>query len=122
MGEHFVLPTIARSGLFRFPHPAFSQTIHAFDAVGNLLRRTISDAHGIKEYCYTYDALSQLVSEPEHTYHFDSLNNRTVKDGNRCSLNALNQLLACANTSCTYDLNGNLTQMSTPSGICFLHL
>lgn len=98
-------------------HPCFEQKINAFDALGNLLERTITDGHGKKDYHFTYDALYQLTSEPEHAYTYNSLKNRTSVDGNCCSLNALNQLLACASTTCTYDLNGNLTQMTSSSGV-----
>lgn len=52
--------------------PNFSQSITAFDPVGNILE--------MDEAQYTYDPLYQLTSEPGHTYLYDYEYNRLQKD------------------------------------------
>lgn len=80
-----------------------------FDKAGNLLR---FETQG-QAYQLTYDDSYHIISETghkTHTYQFDSLANRTEKDGERASHNKLNQLIATANDYFAYDANGNLTK------------
>ncbi len=82
-----------------------------FDAMGNLLERTITDSVGTIECQYTYDDLSQLTSESgisTHNYLYDSVNNRIEEDGEEKEHNKLNQLLRDRDTAYHYDFNGNL--------------
>ncbi|MBA2653427.1 MAG: RHS repeat-associated core domain-containing protein, partial [Tatlockia sp.] len=66
---------------------------------------------GNKNEKYTYNFLSQLVSEKKdatRTYVYDSLDNR-IKNGNdKLLYNALNQLTSCSKAEFSYDAHGNL--------------
>lgn len=79
-----------------------------YDPVGNLLHY---QAQGI-DFDFRYNNRQQLTEEigPQpHTYAFDSLSNRTLKDEETHDYNALNQLLSKGKEKFTYDPNGNLT-------------
>lgn len=89
----------------------WSEKIAEFDAAGNLTERKIIDAHGEITDTYAYDDLYQLVGEKgfsEHSYRYDSLNNRLQKDGDSYQVNSLNQLLNDSNTTYSYDQSGNV--------------
>lgn len=93
-----------------------SETLSEYDAVGNLCHRETQDVLGKVVSQYTYDNLYQLTAEAgfkTHTYAYDSLNNRLIKDGCAHTHNALNQLLQQSETRYQYDLNGNRTQKSS---------
>ena len=78
-----------------------------FDPVGNLKLCYIQD----KPYAFTYDDLYQIKTEEghaAHTYAFDSLFNRTAKDGENHDYNHLHQLLQKGQEEFSYDRNGNL--------------
>lgn len=77
-----------------------------FDSAGNL---KLYYAQG-EQYEFSYDDLYQLEKEKNHNYQFDSLNNRTIKDGELHHYNALHQLIQKGITLFSYDLNGNLTK------------
>lgn len=80
--------------------PYFSQNL-LYDACDNVVHSTINQQSTI----YTYDDLSQLTSENEATYLYDSLYNRKGEDNKYLKINDLNELANVA-----YDLNGNLIQ------------
>jgi len=87
----------------------YQQAIPAqgFDAAGNLLEFMAQGKH----YRFTYDDHYQLNSEEghvSHAYRFDSLFNRTLKDGEEHLHNGLNQLLHNRREQLSYDANGNL--------------
>lgn len=90
-------------------HSNFSHIIHknqGFDNVGNIKEDQFQD----KERRFAYDDLCQLISEQgfeEHTFSYDSLHNRILKNGNSCTFNQLNHLLDQEETVYIYDLNGN---------------
>ncbi len=96
--------------------PYFSEQCR-YDAVGNLISNITDGIEGL----YSYDELSQLSSENNAsqslTYTYDSLYNRTQKNGKVHGINILNELLAIENNRCFYDLNGNQISKQTPSGI-----
>lgn len=79
--------------------PYFSQTVDAYDAVGNILSVTTQS----QMHAFAYDDLYQLTHEDGASYTYDSHHNRLQKNDEAYSLNALNQ-----HTSATYDPNGNL--------------
>ncbi len=79
--------------------PFISQNC-VFNELGNLIKSTLND----RENFYDYDALSQLTSENDHTYCFDTLFNRLQKDDEYFAYNDLNELV-----SKSYDRRGNLT-------------
>ena len=54
---------------------------------------------------YTYDLLSQLESEPNHTYAYDARYNRIEKDHSATPVNGRDELMHVP-----YDLNGNLKE------------
>ncbi|MCH9609385.1 MAG: hypothetical protein S4CHLAM45_05260 [Chlamydiales bacterium] len=80
--------------------PYFSQKC-LYDECDNLLQSTIDH----KTIPYTYDDLSQLTSENESIYGYDSLYNRIKKDDDHFQMNPLNE-----SVSQDYDLNGNRIQ------------
>jgi YD repeat-containing protein len=87
----------------------------AYDSIGNVVGQSVNNPLGNHGALYTYNGLSQLISEKEdpntqndHTYSYDSLYNRIVKDNNPCQFDNLNQLLFQEDTQYSYDLNGNL--------------
>ena len=92
-------------------HPYYSQKNLLYDRAGNLL----SYEKNGEAFSFRYDPLYQLTSENEHTYTYDPFYNRTSKDEDPYEINELNQLLACSDTHYTYDQNGNLLQLQSPS-------
>lgn len=95
--------------------PYWSQVMPrgAYDVLGRLTDYEIQDAKGKRPYHFSYNDRNSLISEQghqTHNYTADSLHNRTSKDGQSCSLNALNQLLVCGSHTYTYDQNGNLIE------------
>lgn len=89
-----------------FTTPFFSQEIREIDPVGNILCMQISG----ESYRYTYDPLYQLLSESgpiPHNYSYDSLFNRTAKDGAAHAVDGLN----CLVSDFSHDLNGNPTHI-----------
>ena len=88
--------------------PSFNQLIppNGFDAAGNLRTFELQN----QTYAFTYDDTYQLTSETghePHSYQFDSLYNRTLKDEEACPYNSLNQI---KKNGFHYDLNGNLIE------------
>jgi len=88
--------------------PYFSQKC-THDSAGNLINNTIDQ----EKNQYTYDNLSQLISEKNNTYSNDSLYNRTQQNNHTSQLNNLNELLSLNNTLFSYDLNGNTITKQT---------
>ncbi|MBS0626016.1 MAG: RHS repeat-associated core domain-containing protein [Verrucomicrobia bacterium] len=85
--------------------PFFSQKILRYDPVGNIRQMQIQQ----EEIFYEYDDLYQLTFESgpfSHSYLYDSLYNRLVKDSSPYTINALNQVVS----HLTYDKNGNPIQ------------
>lgn len=77
--------------------PYFAQECR-YDSVGNVVELTTDGEKG----CYGYDGLSQLISETGQSYRYDSIYNRTQKNGDRFGFNDQNQLLGLS-----YDVRGN---------------
>ena len=99
---------------------SFHQTIptDGFDAAGNLKKYDTNE----KASAFTYDDLYQITSEDglsNHSYAYDSLSNRRIKDKEKQEVNNLNQLLPNEKTSFTYDVNGNLTEMHSADETVF---
>ncbi|WP_079978283.1 RHS repeat-associated core domain-containing protein [Parachlamydia acanthamoebae] len=93
--------------------PHFSETDVMYDDVGNLLKQTYTDPLGSLPCQYSYDDLYQLNSESSqasHSYQYDSLYNRLMKDEECFDFNSLNQLLGDRDGTYYYDPNGNLTE------------
>lgn len=78
-----------------------------FDALGNLRKYQLQDI----SYEFDYDDLYQIRGERghcAHIYSFDSLSNRTSKDGETYQHNSLNQIVKKGHQDLVYDPNGNL--------------
>lgn len=82
-----------------------------YDAEGHLTHLLVSDAMGSQDSHYDYDEQGRLVSEvsqKEHRYVYDVMNNRIEVNGVECTYNLLNQLCRQGNILYDYDKNGNL--------------
>lgn len=91
----------------------------AYDAVGNLLQRDITDALGPVSNRYQYDALYRLTQEDgfcHHRYQQDSLHNRLAKNNRLSTLNALNALIDSGSQRYSYDAQGLPTQCVSVDG------
>lgn len=101
-------------------HKSIISSHHSFvcqkyDAVGNLLHYTLND----KDQHIQYDSLYQVKNEEghfNHLYTFDSLANRTEKDGESHHYDFLNQLLKKGKENFSYDPNGNMVE-GTVNGV-----
>ncbi len=111
----------AASRLTSLTHTHLSQHLEAYDPVGNLLSVRSEDREGMLQESFTYDALSQLTSEPSHTYRYDSLHNRLQKDDNAYQVNSLHSLLSSGVATFTYDASGNRTVKETDGSKTFYH-
>ncbi|MFZ0564650.1 MAG: RHS repeat-associated core domain-containing protein, partial [Chlamydiales bacterium] len=80
--------------------PYFSQKCK-YDECDNLILNMLDN----QLTSYAYDDLSQLVSEDDQTFGYDSVHNRIQKDNEYFQTNHLNEL-----ADQTYDLNGNQIQ------------
>lgn len=81
---------------------------NSYDSVGNLMHYDFVDRQGSMKSEYQYDDLNQLISENDHTYKYDSINNRLIKDEYKYNINDLNQIINDGDTGYTYDDNGNM--------------
>ncbi|MGZ3632908.1 MAG: RHS repeat domain-containing protein [Parachlamydiaceae bacterium] len=102
-------------------YKAWQECIKAYDKVGNLLEREISEPFQQLSCQYVHDDLYQIIEEKVdsqnvHSYRYDSLYNRTHKDGQKLKMNDLHQLLEDAEAQYSYDPNGNLKRKSTSKG------
>lgn len=79
-----------------------------FDSVGNLTNQVINKTNRI----FSHDDLSQIISEPDHTYVHNSLYNRTQDNEKKYQYNGLDEHLSYEDFSCSYDLRGNLIEKS----------
>jgi RHS repeat-associated protein len=73
--------------------PYFSQKC-LYDACNNLIKNTIDQT----PLSYTYDDLSQLISENDASYRYDSLFNRREKNDQIFQINSLNELARISHT------------------------
>ncbi|MBA3603010.1 MAG: RHS repeat-associated core domain-containing protein [Parachlamydiaceae bacterium] len=97
-------------------YDCWNEVINSYDKAGNILSRSIKEPAKTTNCSYRYDDFYQVTHEggvAKHSYNFDSLNNRTKKDGKKLKLNKINQLLNDSNTQYSYDLNGNLTKRAS---------
>ncbi len=96
--------------------PYHEESYDEFSSQGNLLRRT----HNTKPYTYAYDSRNQLIKEEGATtteYNYDTLFNRREKNDLPYQINHLNQLTETADTTYTYDANGNPIEKKTDNQI-----
>lgn len=93
----------------------FTQNIPSdgFDAAGNLQKLTLTDEMGSNTSSFSYDDRNRMIQEQgvfTHTYSYDSLGNRILKDGQLHVHDKANKLLVSPQASFSYDKNGNLIQ------------
>lgn len=91
-----------------------------YDNVGNVVSTSTDNGLKITSARYRYDDLYRLVeeqSEKKHSYLYDSLGNRTEKDGKKYSINCLNELLSDTDQTYVYDLNGNPIEIHCQDGV-----
>ncbi|MBN4066787.1 RHS repeat protein [Simkania negevensis] len=95
--------------------PFFSEQL-AYNAVGNVVTRAANDPIGNISAQYSYDLLHQLIQETGATpnsYQYDSMQNRTKKNGATYNKNIRNELLSDGAYQYIYDANGNIVQKQT---------
>lgn len=94
--------------------PSWKEEILKYSPTGQILQltKTVDGKNSTEDFIY--DALYQLCSEKGSTsssqYEYDSLGNRTSKNGTPYVLNSLNQILSDNEQTYKYDLNGNLIE------------
>jgi RHS repeat-associated protein len=82
-----------------------------YDRMGNVISIDFEDNISLLKCDYQYDDLYQIKSETgvaQHTYVFDSLNNRIYKDTVEHQVNDLNQILCQQGIQYVYDTCGNM--------------
>ncbi len=94
-------------------HALWSETIEAYDLVGNILQKSVQKEPGAQAESihFAYDDLYQLVKEEGvcgNTYSHDSHHRRLSKNGTKATLNKLHQLINDGIYAYAYDLSGNL--------------
>ena len=87
----------------------------AFDSLGNPVEKITKKGQEETKTLFTYDSLSQLITENDHSHQYDSLQNLVHKD-NTPYTTPYNQVAKAGNCSCEYDENGNLKSLSDSSG------
>ena len=105
-------------------HDAFHEVIPSggYDAAGNLVREQRTDNQGTLDCQYAYDALHQLIREQgvqEHSYVYDSLQNRLQIDDEECEVNSLNELLQQGAVHFHYDPRGNRVGSTGEQETCY---
>jgi len=89
----------------------FSQSF-IYNAVGNITSSAVIDPQGTYESNFSYDDLNQITKETghfNHSYAFDSLNNRRNKNGEISTIDDLNRLTSDTVNSYGSDKNGYRT-------------
>ena len=103
----------------------FSETVPAtgYDVLENLLKIERQGTFHLQSGIYTYDSLSQLISEQTEqykTYSHDSLGNSRLVDSEEFLYNNLNQLTGPEKREYSYDPQGNLfRKVLGKAGTCF---
>lgn len=91
--------------------PYYAQELNIID--GCLKEQSVQSLLGEVSNRYNYDDLQQLIEESglmNHSYEYDSILNRVVKNGTKATINTLNQTLSQGNAHYLYDKNGNLIE------------
>jgi RHS repeat-associated protein len=84
-----------------------------YDKRGNIARCEIQDRCGGYDTSFGYNALQQLVEEKgfvQHTYNYDSRNNRLAKDDNVYGVDFLDQVKTEKGVDYHYDKVGNIVK------------
>lgn len=89
----------------------------SYDEEDNLIQNSLNN----NTQQFSYDDLSQIISEPGIRHRYDSLGNRLQKNEWEGSYNELNELLSLGNIQCQYDLRGNLIGKKTPEKMLSYH-
>ena len=92
------------SRIYSIEAPSWREQLE-YDLSGNLTEKIVNG----KLEKFSYDLLHQVTTESKHTYEYDSLFNRIMKDGQDYTLNELNQLEHDGVDTYVHDLNGRMT-------------
>lgn len=87
-----------------------------FDLLGNPTEKITQKGKEETKRLFTYDSLSQLLSEESHSYSYDSMQNLTLKDGASYTTSPYNQVIKGGDLVCEYDEGRNLKSLSDSSG------
>jgi RHS repeat-associated protein len=96
-------------------HSLYAHDIDKTDSLGKVVQSSVRDPKGVSACNFAYDDYYQLTSESggiNHTYEYDSLRNRVVKDGKYQKVNEINQLLDDQECRYSYDPCGNMISMT----------
>ena len=81
-----------------------------YDALGHLIFVKKTTEFETPDDNFSYNALSQLISDPYNHYAYDSVDNRLKMNHEALLCNTLNQLTRAGQTECAYDPLGNLSR------------
>ena len=91
----------------------FVDAVQNFDLSHNITKRNSLE--------YAYNAHQELISEPLHTYTYNSLGNRLTKNNVSYEIDPQNRLLKAGDDIFTHDAAGNLTTKTSPNGAWKFH-
>ncbi|MDJ0652184.1 MAG: RHS repeat-associated core domain-containing protein [Simkaniaceae bacterium] len=86
------------------------------DPLGNPTQKITKKGQEETKTSFTYDSLSQLIGENDHSYQYDYLQNLVRKDKTSYTIAPYNQVAKAGNCICEYDERGNLKSLSDSSG------
>ncbi len=92
--------------------PTLLFTLDTFDQAGHVLQESLNG----KRETFSYNDRYQLHTESgsvDHSYEYDSLDNRRAMDNYLCEINTLNQLVEDGSYRYDYDENGNCVSAGT---------
>lgn len=87
-----------------------------FDLLGNPIEKITKKGKKETKTLLSYDPLSQLTLEGNHSYQYDFLQNLVLKDHISYTINPYNQVAESDDYICEYDACGNLQSLSNSSG------
>ncbi|MFW9882521.1 MAG: RHS repeat-associated core domain-containing protein, partial [Candidatus Thorarchaeota archaeon] len=87
------------------------------DPLGRTIEKNIKQEKEERKIFFTYDSLSQLISEELHAYKYDQLQNLILKDNTSYTISTYNQVIKGDDFKCEYDACGNLKSLSDSSNI-----
>ncbi|MFW9873666.1 MAG: RHS repeat domain-containing protein, partial [Candidatus Thorarchaeota archaeon] len=85
------------------------------DSLGNTIEKHTKQGKEKRKTLFTYDRLSQLISEEVHTYKYDQLQNLILKDNISYTITPYNQIIKGDDFKCEYDACGNIKTLSDSS-------
>ncbi|NGX32167.1 MAG: hypothetical protein K1060chlam4_00208, partial [Candidatus Anoxychlamydiales bacterium] len=102
------------------PYDSIEIPKNGFDNDGNVLKIKKDN----EESSFSYDNLSQITKESgqfNHSYEYDSLNNRLKIDDSKCQVDELNKLLIYGDVKFNYDVRGFISSKEQNDETIFFH-